>query len=759
MNDHHKRHAAGGLRRTILLASAASAALIGAAKAQDDGADDGAGDQRSVVMDEIIVYATGSRLPADIASVPGSVTLVSFEDLQLQSAVSTDLGQILAFSVPGLAPSAKDGNNFAQTLRGRKPAFFIDGLPQSIALRNGGRDLRIVHPFALERVEVIRGSTAIYGLGGSGGVINYITRQPGEEGIELFTEIGLSTSLTQVDADDLEYVLAQGISGKTGAFDFVGSVSYQKRGLFYDADGDPIPPDPFGQTGIADMGELSLFGKVGVALAPTIRWETTAIHYSGNVDTDFTVGQGSFAGGVKSTAVPKQQNNIVAGPFAFDFVGDTDPENHNTLISSSLIFADVLGSSVKLQGFYQESGLIWRHLDFLPFGLGGFGPDGSQLTTDAEKHGVRLDIQTPVAFDRVDGFVLWGVDYLIDKVQEGLVDGRTRTSQLKQDSLSLFAQLQADITDRLTIRGGVRYDDFELDVPDYRSLDIFDPTGTLTHPVIGAALDYDNIAGNVGATVHITDRIGLFASWSQGFSIGDVVRTLRNLRPAVPTPEPVTFVIEDLGLAIEPLDVTSYEAGLRYASDRFSGSVVGFYTTSDLGASFDSITFETVRAPERIWGIEAVGDARLAEGLRAGGSFAWMDSKVDEGNDGDFDGPLDFARVPPPLLTFYGEYDVTSDWTVRLQGTTVFDESRFEEPFGNFQRDIEGYTLFDLVVSGTVLGGQVTLAVENVLNNDYIPIGTLSACPSPVGAGAIIDVFCNVRASGARASVRYSIRY
>lgn len=740
--------------RSVLLTGAALAALSGVAQAQDAGATD---EERA--QDQIVVYGSGSRLPADISSVPGSVTLITSEDLEVQSAISSDLGTMLAFSVPGLASSAKDGNNFSQTLRGRKPAFFIDGLPMSIALRNGGRDMRIIHAFALDHVEVIRGSTSIYGLGGAGGIINYVTKRPSEEGLELFTEVGLSSALSKVKGNGLEYSIAQGVSAKDGPVDFVGTVSYIDRGLFYDADGDLIPPDPFGQTGIADMRELNLFGKFGYTVSPNVRWEVMGAHYSGVVDTDYTVSQGSFALGIKSKAEKKRQNNFSIGGLTFDFVGDEDPENKNTVASSSLIFSDVAGSSVKVQGFYQDNSLIWRHLDFLPFGLGGFGPDGSQLTTDAEKIGVRLDIQTPVKFKYLDGFVLWGADYLVDKVQEGLVDGRTRTSELQQDSLSFFGQLQADVTNRLTVRGGVRYDTFDLDIPDFQSPDIFDPTGTLTHSVIGTELDYNNVAGNFGATYKFTDNVSVFASWSQGFSIGDVVRTLRNLRPAVPSATPVTFVVKDLGLAIEPLDVTSYESGIRFNSDRFTGSVTGFYTTSDLGSSFDSITFQTVRAPERIWGVEVIADAQVLNRLRAGGSFAWLDSKVDSNNDGTFDGPLDFSRVPPPTLKFYAEYEVVPDWTVRFQGTTLFDESRFDAPFGNFQRDVEGYTLFDLIVTGDVLGGQLSFAVENLLNNDYIPIQTLMACPSPVGAGVLLDSFCNVRAPGARASVRYSIKY
>ncbi|MCG8443448.1 MAG: TonB-dependent receptor [Caulobacterales bacterium] len=590
--------------------------------------------------------------------------------------------------------------------------------------------------------------------------MNYITKRPQAEGVELLTEIGLSTSLTQVESDGFEYLVTQGVSAKSGAADFIGNITLVDRGLFYDAEGRPLPPDPYGQTGIADMTEVSVFGKAGYDFSDHARGEVMGVHYTGNVDTDLTVGQGSFAGGAPSTATPAVQNNIDVGFFpAFDFIGERDPRNENTLVSSNLIFDDILGSSVKGQVFYQDNSLIWRHIDFLPFGLGGFGPDGSQLTTDAEKLGGRLDIETPLEFPLFDGFVLWGVDYLVDKVQEGLVDGRTRTSELKQTSVSGFAQFQGDVTNRLTVRGGVRVDDFELEVPDYASLDIFDPTGQLVHPVIGTTLEYDNIAGNLGATFAVSDHIDFFASWSEGFSIGDVMRTLRNLRPQSPSATPVTFVIADLGLQVEPTAVTSYEAGVRFSGGRYKASATGFFSESDLGATFDNVTFETVRAPEEIWGVELVADAEVSDAWRMGGNFVWQDSKVDSDGDGSLDEPLDFSRVPPPTLTLYTEFDVMSAWSVRLQSVTLLDDERFEPPFSTFERDVDGYTLFDLLVTGDVGPGVLSLGVENLLNSDAIPLATQLGCPDPVGSGAVIDAFCNIQQPGARGSVRYSVTY
>lgn len=733
-----------------LLACCSLLAIGNQAFAQDN-------DAENLEFEEIVITGSGSRLPADVTSVPGSVTLISADDLKLQSAISSDLGQMLANTIPGMGPSAKDGNNFSQTIRGRKPAFFIDGLPQSAALRGGGRDLRIVNPNVIERVEVIRGSTSIYGLGGSGGIVNYITKRPTNEGVEFFSEVGFSAALSNLESDGFEYTAAQGVSGKSGNIDFVGNVSYVSRGLYYDADGDLIPPDPTGQTGLADSDEWSFLGKIGIDFSDNVRLEVMATHQDFQVDTDYTTAQGDWSQGIKSVGELKQDNNfsLYGGLLTFDFIGEEDPSSHNTLLRSSLIIDNIFASSsLEAQIFYQDTGYTWRHLDFLPIAptLGGYPPEGSQLQTDSSKRGGRIDIQTPIETGGLNGSLLWGMDYTIDRTGESLVDGRVYTSTLEQKSFAIFAQAQVDITDQLHVRGGIRYDDFKLDIPDFQALDHFDPT--LTHSVIGTNLKYDSITGNVGLVYDLTDELNVFASWSRGFSIGDVLRSLRGLSPQSQGPSQ-TIEVAGLGLLIEPVSVDSYEAGLRYNGERIEGSVTGFYSSSDLGASFDAVTLETIRAPERIWGLEIALKAKITDGFSLGTSTAIQDSKTDSNNDGDWDGPLDFSRVPPIRLLTFAEWQFAEGWNARLQADTLFDESRFTAPFGAFERDVEGYTLFDLFVSGPFMGGKISLGVENLFNKQYFPLATYMNCQDD----PIFYSFCATAAPGARGTIRFSINY
>lgn len=57
----------------------------------------------------------------------------------------------------------------------------VDGIPQSTPLRNGQLGIKSINPNDISSVEVIKGATSIFGNGGNGGFINYITKKPQEQ--------------------------------------------------------------------------------------------------------------------------------------------------------------------------------------------------------------------------------------------------------------------------------------------------------------------------------------------------------------------------------------------------------------------------------------------------------------------------------------------------------------------------------------------------------------------------------------------------
>ena len=124
----------------------------------------GAAEAESVAAydDEIIVVGT-TRLPEAIEVFPGTVRIIGQEELENLSAVNADLGSVLGNYVPGFSPSGSQtsGSNLDQTLRGRIPSVFIDGVPVTTTLRNGRVDIRSLHPSVIDRIEIVSGSSTL----------------------------------------------------------------------------------------------------------------------------------------------------------------------------------------------------------------------------------------------------------------------------------------------------------------------------------------------------------------------------------------------------------------------------------------------------------------------------------------------------------------------------------------------------------------------------------------------------------------------
>lgn len=79
----------------------------------------------------IDLVITATRTAENPEQVPRSVTVVTRDQIEEQTSLSRNLGDILGQLVPGLAPPTQSLSEFGQSLRGRNPLVLIDGVPQS----------------------------------------------------------------------------------------------------------------------------------------------------------------------------------------------------------------------------------------------------------------------------------------------------------------------------------------------------------------------------------------------------------------------------------------------------------------------------------------------------------------------------------------------------------------------------------------------------------------------------------------------------
>ncbi|WP_414620436.1 TonB-dependent receptor domain-containing protein [Calothrix sp. CCY 0018] len=698
---------------------------------------------------ELVVTAT--RTEEEITNVPRSITVVPREEIEKQSAISNDLGDILGRTVPGLGPpnSLNRAGN-AQTLRGRPVSILIDGVPQQ-GNSFVNTQLGYISPDAIERIEVVRGPTAIFGQGASGGVINIITKKPSEAGVTSTAQIGINAAAggdAFLEEDSFGNFLQYGFSGQDKIFDYVFSISRDSVGAFFDADGDRIPSN---NATSDDTVSTNILGKIGLDIGNDQRLQISVNHGNNSRDINFVADPitRTIPELQKTRAI--RQNQIYQGTDAPRITSTSANLSYN----NDALFGN---NQLQAQIYYRDSEEVGVASD----NRGRFGDSINRFRQSEEALGGRLQINTPLASSMS---VLWGADYEQQKQGDSLReifdpvafdassnDGRI-LRKVGEDvfypafdlsSLGLFAQLKWDISEQFLVSGGLRHERFDFSVDEFTPLldNNFDPYVGPSVP--SAELDFDDTVFNLGAVYKVTPDVSLFANFAQGYSVPQLFRVLNFL--------PVGFTIEnDVGF-LQPQKVDNYEIGVRGNWNNVQATLAGFFNYSSLGLSSRGLpdgTIQFVRAPQRNYGIEATLDWQAAKNWKIGTGLTWTEGEDDQDEDGDFDA-LRTLEVQPLKLTAYVENQTTPGWRNRLQLLYVGNRDRGFEAGSDFV-SIEDYLIVDYISSFRIGSGSLEVGIQNLLNNRY------SSVFSQAGGG--LDELLNNYERGRTLSVNYRVSW
>ncbi|AQG79813.1 TonB-dependent receptor [Spirosoma montaniterrae] len=651
-------------------------------------------------LEEVVV--TASRKPENVKEVPSAMTIVGQRQIQEQAAMNPDITNILQYTVPGLAFTTGRTSNTGQTLRGRQVLVMIDGIPQSTPLRNGGRDLRIIDPSAIERIEVIKGATSIYGNGADGGIINYITKKASvDQPFTAQTWAGLSGQIGNAD-QTMGYRFSQQFTGRTNKIDYVLNGTFERTGLQRDATGVPI--SPFYNTG--QMNSYNVLAKVGYTLTDRQRIEGMYNYYSSRSDLQFVEQLGVY-GKTPTIGVPAsgEQPGTPQGT----------PYNHNATLRYS--YDRLLGgTSLEVVGYMQRFRTVYGY-------DAQFFENGGQSNVVSNKKGVRLNLNTPFALGKsLAGEWVYGVDLLNDQTAQKLQDGRFWTPDMNMTNLAPFAQLKLDFFQNLTLKAGARYENIGVVVSDFTTLKTYNATtkkydGGIA--VQGGTLTYQALVGNVGLRYSGSAAFQPFVSFSQAFSINELGRILRTSQRSIVSQ-----------LETRPIIVNNYEAGVSGQVGRFVHYDFALYESrSELGASYRTLpsgVFEIVRAPERVWGYEAALDLTPVRFLAVGGSYTYLEGKSDNNNNGDYETYLGGDRISAPKTTVYVRVQPNNRLSLNVNALRAGNRSRFSPAangtYAYAQGPVMAYTLLNFSGSYQLTRkAGISLGVENLLNTDYYP--------------------------------------
>ena len=134
---------------------------------------------------------------------------------------------------------------------------------------------------------------------------------------------------------------------------------------------------------------------------------------------------------------------------------------------------------------------------------------------------------------------------------------------------------------------------------------------------------------------------------------------------------------------------------------------------------------QTVRAPQRNYGFEFEAQRAFTDTINAGIGVSWNEGENDRNDDGDFEA-LSSLTVLPLKVTLQADWQATQ--RLNLNGSVFYLGDRddaFDDGVDNYEA--EGYVTTDIGATYAFdNGGELSMQVTNVLNEEYIPLESQS---------------------------------
>lgn len=639
------------MRKMILAVLAAGTCLSVAdiAQAQETGDDQASG----------VIIVTAQRRSENVLDVPLSITAQTGETLEASGI--KDLTSF-RFTTPGY--SSGSGTGYTQAfIRGignriyvgadPSVATFIDDVPRVYASLND-------QLLNVERVEILKGAQGgLYGRNATGGVINIITRQPGDA----FAVEGSAAYGTKNTLELNGYV-------NVPLTDNVAANLTVNRSRHDDYTPNKAIANPYATYAAANPG------YTGTAAQIAALDSVSAVSPVNNQDVWSVDGKIAFKGdGFKVTlAGDYAKDHDDYGAFAFQrdpasaygtyaylmgllgFGAATLPQSavfpttsgkFDALVGyNSFTYQEDYGASAKaeieLPGFDLTSitAFRWNRSQF----NGDLGAAAVPIAGFYDDFHRRNQYQELRAVSNGDGPFSWlagatfyheNIDYLLQGVTLGFL-GDTTTSKAHATAWSIYGQGAYELTGKLKLTASLRWVT-ETKVADYpaQNVTVYNPgpdgtpftaDDTYTYGVaVGAATastKADKLLPSVTLSYALPGSGTVYARWAKGLKTGGV--------------NPIVHPDALAGMAnvFRPEKVDTYEVGLRtpLAGGKVDLTTAVFYNDyRDLQLTrtgYAGLPFYLVNAPSaRTWGAEANLDWRVAPGVSFNANIGYLDAK------------------------------------------------------------------------------------------------------------------------------------
>ncbi|MDC8445084.1 MAG: TonB-dependent siderophore receptor [Nitrosomonas sp.] len=576
---------------------------------------------------------TATKTNTLLRDVPQSITVITDDLIKDQSIRS--LADAVRY-VPGVGISQGEGNRDALVFRGNRSTgdFFIDGLRDDAEFY---RDL-----YNIERIEVLKGANGmIFGRGGSGGVVNRVTKEAHWNPVQEFSFQGGSFEQKRMSADvgyvinDVAAVRLNALYENSGSFR--NGVDMERLGIAPTLTIKPthrtkvvVNMERFHDDRTADRGITSVVGSTGQVTGPVdvrrAQFFGDPRRSNANVDV-LSFGnfiEHKFDSGVtvqnrtNYTTYDKFYQNVFAS-------GGLNP-------LTGLLPVGAYNNATERDNVFNQTNVLYS-LNTGPFShtlLAGIEV-GRQETHNRRETGLfnnsadSANLFVPISNPVTNAPITF--------INRNSGDGIDALNRSVVDVVSLYIQDQIEIIPQIQVIAGVRYDLFEVNFQQ--------KNGPRDH----IKTQDDLIAPRFGVIYKPIEPVSLYASYSQAFvpRAGD---QLNALNVTVETLKPEKFTTMEVGLKWDIRPDLAF-TGAAYQLDRTNviNSIVGGQTFLSKG--------------QRTEGVEVSLVGQLTQNWSVMGGYAYQTGELTSDVFGIAKKGATVAELPRHTFSMWSRYDIT----------------------------------------------------------------------------------------------------
>jgi catecholate siderophore receptor len=620
--------------------------------------------------------STATKTDTLLRDTPQAITVITGELMQDQGV--QNMADVIRY-VPGIVTAQGEGNRDTVIFRGNSSTsdFYVDGMRDDVQYY---RDF-----YNIDSVEAIKGPNAmIFGRGGSGGVINRVSKQPQWNDVrEVSFSVG-SNNARRATAD-LGVAVNDNVALRVNAMveesdSFRDGVSVKRSGINptlairVNADTKVVLGyEHFEDERIADRGIPSFNGKPFATDPSTFFGNADASPTWARVDAFSAVIDHDMGHGVKlrnSTRFAdydKFYQNV--------FPGAVSPDGNSVAISA-------YSNATARKNFFNQTDLTFslmtgaiEHKFATGIELGRQVTDNFRSTGYFANNATSIDVPTS---NPGSAPIPTFSQSATDADNHGTA---TVASVYLQDQITFSPQWQAIV--------GVRYDHFKVDFLNRRNNTTIVQTDTPLSP-------------RAGLIYKPFEALSLYASYSRAF-VPRAGEQLSSLTPSSQAFDPEQFKNMEVGAKWDIKPNLSATAAL-YQLDRSNVIIPLDNNTSVLADG------------QRSKGLELGLSGKLNRDWSMMGAYAYQDAKITETQSSAILAGARVAQVPKHTFSLWNRYDFTSAWGA---GLGVIYRSSIDASTTN-KVTLAGFTRFDGALYYQVnkdLALQVNL--ENMLDKQY----------------------------------------